>query len=460
MDHRVGKGTSKRVVLIVATLASFVFPFMTSAVSIALPTLGEELSLDAITLSWVATAYLLASAALLVPFGRIADIHGRKRIFTYGIVVFTLSSFFAGMADSAATLIACRVFQGIGGAMLAATAAALLTTVFPANERGKVLGIYVGAVYIGIALGPVLGGTLAHNLGWRSIFFLGALLGLAVIGIALWKLKGEWTGAKGERFDLTGSLIYTLGLVALVYGFTLLPELLGVGLIVGGAIGLFAFTRFEMRTGNPVLNINLFKSSRTFTLSNVAALVNYSATFAVTFLISLYLQYVRGFDPQDAGLILVAMPAVQAIFSPLAGRLSDRIEPRLIASTGMLLTTVGLVLFIFLNEETSLKLIIGNLILIGFGFTLFVSPNTNAIMSSAPKTAYGVASAVVSTSRQVGLVFSMGIAMLTFALYIGRVEITPEYYPLFQQSMKTSFIIFAALCSGGIFASLARGAIR
>jgi MFS family permease len=154
------------------------------------------------------------------------------------------------------------------------------------------------------------------------------------------------------------------------------------------------------------------------------------------------------------------MPAVQAIFSPLAGRLSDRIEPRLIASTGMLLTTVGLVLFIFLNEETSLKLIIGNLILIGFGFTLFVSPNTNAIMSSAPKTAYGVASAVVSTSRQVGLVFSMGIAMLTFALYIGRVEITPEYYPLFQQSMKTSFIIFAALCSGGIFASLARGAIR
>jgi MFS family permease len=236
--------------------------------------------------------------------------------------------------------------------------------------------------------------------------------------------------------------------------------MLGVGLIVGGAIGLSAFTRFEMRTRNPVLNINLFKNSRTFTLSNVAALINYSATFAVTFLISLYLQYMKGFDPQNAGLILVAMPAVQAIFSPLAGRLSDKIEPRLIASAGMLLTTVGLVLLIFLNEETSLKLIIGNLILIGFGFALFVSPNTNAIMSSAPKTAYGVASAMVSTSRQVGLVLSMGIAMLTFALYIGRVEITPEYYPHFQQSMKTSFIIFAVLCFGGIFASLARGKVR
>jgi EmrB/QacA subfamily drug resistance transporter len=460
MSDSGGKDTSKGVVLFVITMASFVFPFMTSSVNVALPTLGEELSLDAITLSWIATAYLLASAALLVPFGRIADIHGRKKIFTYGIVVFTLSSFFAAMANSAATLITCRVFQGIGHAMLAGTSAALLTTVVPANERGKVLGIYVAAVYIGIALGPVLGGTLTYNLGWRSIFFLSAFLGLAVTGVALWKLKGEWIGAKGERFDLTGSAIYILGLVALVYGFTLLPEMLGVGLIVGGALGLYAFTRFEMRTRNPALDINLFKNSRTFTLSNVAALINYSATFAITFLISLYLQYMKGFDPQSAGLILVAMPAVQAIFSPLAGRLSDRIEPRLIASAGMLLTTVGLVLFIFLNEETSLKLITGNLILIGFGFTLFVSPNTNAIMSSAPKTAYGVASAIMSTSRQVGLVLSMGITMLTFALYIGRVEITPEYYSLFQQSMKISFIIFAALCFGGIFASLARGNVR
>ncbi|MCK5433916.1 MAG: MFS transporter, partial [Dehalococcoidales bacterium] len=400
------------------------------------------------------------SAALVVPFGRIADIYGRKKIFTYGTVIFTLSSLFSGMADSATMLITCRVFQGVGGAMLAGTAAALLTTVFPANERGKVLGIYVAAVYSGLSLGPVLGGILTERLGWKSIFFLGALLGLAVISIVLWKLKGEWTGAKGERFDFAGSVIYVLGLVVLVYGFTLLPAISGVGLIIGGIIGLSAFVRWEMRTKSPVLDINLFKKSKTFTLSNLAALINYSATFAITFLLSLYLQYLKGYTPGSAGLILVAMPAMQAFFSPLAGRLSDRIEPRLIASAGMALTTIGLVLFIFLNEETSLKLIIGNLILIGFGLALFVSPNTNAIMSSAPKTAYGVASATLATSRQVGLVFSMGIAMLIFALYMGRVQITPEYYPLFQQSMKTCFIIFAALCFGGIFASLARGRVR
>jgi len=431
-------------------------------VNIALPRIGKELSLDAITLGWIATAYLLSSAALLVPFGRIADIYGRKKIFTCGIVISTLSSLFSGMANSATMLISCRVFQGVGGAMIAGTAVALLTTVFPANERGKVLGINIAATYIGLSLGPVLGGVLTQHLGWRSIFFLSALLGLVVIGVVLWKLEGEWTGAKGERFDFAGSVIYILSLVALVYGFTLLPAMSGVGLIVGGIIGLSAFTRWEMRTKSPVLDISLFKNSKAFTFSNLAALINYSATFAVTFLLSFYLQYrpVNPSNPQRAGLILVAMPAMQAIFSPLAGRLSDRIEPRLIASAGMVLTTVGLVIFIFLNEETPLALIIGNLVLMGFGFALFSSPNTNAVMSSAPKTAYGVASATLATMRQVGMVLSMGIAMLMFTLYIGRVQITPEYYSLFQQSMKTSFIIFAVLCFGGIFASLARGKVR
>ena len=460
MDARAVNGDGRRVVLLVATIAYFIVPFMASTVNIALPSLGKELSLDAVTLGWIATAYLLSSAALLVPFGRIADIYGRRKIFTWGIGIFTLSSLLCGLANSATMLIACRVLQGIGGAMIAGTALAMLTTVYPANERGRVLGIIVAAAYVGLSLGPVLGGVLTEHLGWRSIFFVGALLGLLVLGVVLWKLKGEWTGAKGERFDFAGSVVYVLGLVALVYGFTLLPAMSGVWLIVGGAVGLTAFVRWEMKSKSPVLDISLFRNSRAFTFSNLAALINYSATYAVTFFLSLYLQYLKEFSPAHAGLILVAMPAVQAIFSPLTGRLSDRIEPRLIASAGMVLNTVGLVMFIFLTEETSLKLIIGNLILVGFGYALFVSPNTNAIMSSAPKTAYGVASATLATSRQVGIVLSMGIAMLMFALYMGRVEITPEYYLLFQQSMKTSFIIFAVLCFGGVFASLARGKVR
>jgi EmrB/QacA subfamily drug resistance transporter len=460
MDDPVSSGTGKGVVLLVATMASFLFPFMLSAVNIALPVLGKELSLDAVTLGWIANAYLLSSATFLVPFGRIADIYGRKKIFTCGIVIFTLSSFLAGIASSATMLISFRVLQGMGASMLAGTAVALLTTVYPADERGKVLGINVAATYTGLSLGPLLGGILTQHLGWRSIFFINVPLGLVVIGIVLWKLKGEWTGAKGEKFDFAGSIIYGFALVALVYGFTLLPAMLGVWLIVGGAVGLSAFIRREMKIKSPLLDMSLFRNSRAFTFSNLAALIIYGATFAVSFLISLYLQYVKGFNPEHAGLILVAMPAMQAIFSPLAGRFSDRIEPRIIASIGMALLTVGLAVFIFLNEKTSLELIIGNLTLMGFGFALFSSPNTNAVMSSAPKPTYGVASATLATMRQVGMVFSMGLAMLMFALYIGRVQITPEYYPLFQESMKTSFIIFAILCFAGIFASLARGKVR
>jgi len=460
MDDPVGNGTSKGVVLLVATAAAFLFPFMLSAVNIALPSIGKEMSLDAVMLGWIATAYLLSSATFLVPFGRIADIYGRKKIFICGLIILTLSSLFSGMANSATMLISCRVFQGLGGAMLAGTGVALLTTVFPANERGKVLGINVAATYVGLSLGPFLGGVLTQHLGWRSIFFISAFLGFAVIVIVLWKLKGEWTGAKGESFDLAGSVIYSLGLVALIYGFTLLPEMSGVWLIIGGAIGLSAFTRWEMRTRSPILDISLFRNSKVFTLSNLAALIHYSATFSVAFLMSLYLQYVKGFNPESAGLILVAMPAMQAIFSPLAGRLSDRIEPRLIASAGMALTAIGLVIFIFLNKETPLGLIIGNLLLMGFGFALFSSPNTNAVMSSAPNTAYGVASATLATMRQVGMVLSMGVVMLLFTLYIGRVQITPEYYTLFQQSVKTAFVISAILCFGGIFVSLTRGKVR
>ena len=460
MNDPVRGDTSKEVVLLVATMASFLFPFMGSSVNIALPSIGKELSLDAVTLSWIATAYILASATLLVPFGRIADIYGRKRVFTYGIIIFTVSSLLSGIASSASMLISFRVLQGIGSAMIAGTGVAMLTSVYPADEIGKALGINVAATYAGLSLGPVLGGVLTQHFGWRSIFFINVPLGLVVIGVILWKLKGDWAGAKGEKFDFAGSIIYSLALVALVYGFTVLPAMLGVWLLVAGVIGLSVFVKWEMKTRTPVLDINLFRNSRVFTFSNLAALINYSATFAVAFLISLYLQYIKGFNPQSAGLILVSMPAVQAIFSPAAGRLSDKIEPRVLASAGMALTTAGLVLFIFLNGETPLGFIIASLILIGFGFALFSSPNTNAVMSSAPKRAYGVASATLATMRQVGMVLSMGVVMLMFALYIGRVQITPEHYPLFLESIRTAFIIFAVVCFGGIFASLARGKVR
>jgi MFS family permease len=218
--------------------------------------------------------------------------------------------------------------------------------------------------------------------------------------------------------------------------------------------------RWETRVDSPVFDTKLFRHNIVFAFSNLAALINYCATSATGFLLSLYLQYTRGLSPENAGLILVSQPVIMAVFSPLAGRLSDRIEPRIVASIGMTLTVIGLLLFAFLNSATSFPFIIFNLILLGFGFALFSSPNTNAVMSSVEKKFYGVASATLATMRLTGQMLSMGIAMLVFAVYIGRAQITPENYPAFLTSAKTAFIIFAVLCFGGIFASLSRGKVR
>jgi EmrB/QacA subfamily drug resistance transporter len=450
---------TKRAALTVATLTSFVTPFMGSSVNIALPTIGREFAIDAVLLGWVATAYLLSAAMFLVPFGRLADIHGRKRVFLYGILVYAVSSFLSAIAPNAAWLVFVRVLQGIGAAGIFGTSIAILTSVFPAGERGKVLGISVAAVYCGLSLGPFLGGFLTQQLGWRSIFFLNVPLSLIIIAVTLWKLKGEWAGAKGEKFDIPGSVIYAVTLPAIMYGFSLLPSTSGVWLIGLGVLGLLAFVGWETRAESPVFDMNLFRRNHVFAFSSLAALINYGASFAVGFLLSLYLQYTQGLSPQQAGVILVSQPAVMALVSPLAGRLSDRIEPRVVASIGMTLTMIALFLFTFLAQNTGVGFVIFSLIIIGFGLALFSSPNTNAIMSSVQKRSYGVASATVGTMRLTGQMLSMGITMLVFAVYIGRVEITPENYPLFLKSAKTAFTIFTALCFGGIFASLSRGRV-
>jgi EmrB/QacA subfamily drug resistance transporter len=454
------QSASRWAALVAAILASFLTPFMDSATNVALPQLSQELAMDAVLLSWVRMAYLLSAAMFLVPFGKIADIYGRKRIFGYGISIFTLAALFIGLSNSAAMLVAVRVVQGLGSAMIFGTGVAILTSVFAPEERGRVLGLNVAAVYLGLSLGPSIGGFLTGWLGWRSIFFVTVPLGLLALAFVLWRLEGEWAEARGESFDLPGSAIYALSLVVLMYGFSRLPDLLGAGLLALGIAGLAAFVAWELGNPYPVLNIRLLTHNRPFAFSNLAALINYGATSAVAFLLSLYLQYIQGLTPQQAGLVLIPQPIIQAVFSPLAGWLSDRIEPRIVASAGMACTALGLGLLIPIGPATPLWAIVGRLVLLGFGFALFSSPNMNAIMGSVERRFYGVASGTLGTMRLLGQMLSQGIATLLFALYIGRVEIEPELYPLFLIGAQTAFAIFAVLCLFGIFASLARGKIR
>ncbi len=455
-----GDQSIKRSALLIATLASFLTPFMVSSINVALPAIGREFSMGAVALSWVPTSYLLSAAIFLVPFGRLADIHGRKRIFSWGIWIFTASSLLLAASPSAPLLLLFRAVQGFGSAMIFGTSIALVTSVYPAPERGRVIGLTVGAVYLGLSCGPFLGGILTEHLGWRSIFLVNVPLGIGVIFLLASRLTGEWAEARGERFDRGGALIYGTSLLVLMLGLSRLPGLSGFSLVSAGLAGLAWFVRWELAAESPLLTMTLFTDNAAFAFSNLAALINYSATFAVTFLMSLYLQYIKALSPQAAGLVLIAQPLVMAVFSPVAGRLSDRIEPRVVASLGMAFCAAGLFLFTFLSAATSLGRIIAGLVLLGFGFALFSSPNTNAVMSSVDKRFYGVGSAALGTMRLTGQMLSMGIAMVIFALQIGPGRITPETYPFFLKSVHTAFIVFSVLCMGGIFASLARGKVR
>jgi MFS family permease len=367
------------------------------------------------------------------------------------------------VAASSYSLIVFRLLQGVGGAMIFGTSIAILTSVFQVGERGRALGINVASVYLGLSAGPFLGGFLTEHFGWRSIFMINVPLGTTIFILVLWKIRGEWADARearDEHFDYSGALLYMAAIAAIMYGFSSLTQTLGVWLILIGLALIITFILRERKVQNPLLDITWFRHNPAFVFSNLAALINYSATFAVSFLLSLYLQYIKGFSPLHSGVILVAQPVVQALFSPFAGRLSDRMEPRIVASIGMSLTAIGLGLLILLNNQASIPFIIAVLFILGFGFALFSSPNTNAIMSSVENRFYGVASGTLATMRLTGQMLSMGIVMLIFALHIGDVPITPDQYPSFMGSMHSALIILSLLCFGGIFASLARGKIR
>ena len=460
IDQRAESGVDRRVVLLVAATASFLTPFMATSVNIALPTIGREFSLDAVTLSWITTAYLLAAAMLLVPFGRFADIRGRRKVFLAGMVGYAVLSFLCTLSTSAPMFISLRALQGASDAMMFGTSTAIVTSVYPPERRGHALGVIVACVYSGSALGPFIGGTLTQAFGWRSIFWLTTLLGALVVALSLWKMRGEWAEARGQKMDVIGSVLYGLGLLGVMYGFRLLPSLDGAWFIGGGAAVLAAFVFRENRAESPVLDMRLFRRNLVFALSNLSALINYAATYALSFLLSLYLQYIKGLSPRTAGLIMLGQPVVMAVFSPLAGRLSDRVEPRIVASAGMAMSATGLFLTAFLSDQTPLAAIVAILVLCGLGFALFSSPNTSAIMGSVPRRQYGVASATTGIMRLIGQMLSMGIAALIIALYVGEVQITATQHSAFLRAFQTGFFLFAALCCAGILASLSRGKVR
>jgi EmrB/QacA subfamily drug resistance transporter len=404
----------------------------------------------------VPTAYLLASAIMIVPMGRLADIRGRTKIFLAGIVIYTLGSLLSTMVPSTEVLIMFRILQGIGGAMIFGTSVAIVTSVFPANLRGRALGINVAFVYSGLAVGPVVGGILTEFFGWRSIFYANVAIGLFIFIAGLKCLKINEITEKKTRFDYQGSLLYAATIFFVMLGFQELSEPQGLLLMLAGLFTGAFFFIWEKRTEHPVFNITLLTENRVFALSSLAAFINYSATFAIGFLLSIYLQMIKGFSPLNAGLILIAQPVMQVILSPSAGKLSDRIESRIPATAGMAMITAGLLLFSFLSEETPVIIIIANLAFLGIGYALFSSPNTHAVMSSVSERYYGVASGMLGTTRLCGMMASMGISMMIFAIIMQEIPLAEVPPGMITESVNLAFMVFVILCAIGTVASYIR----
>lgn len=450
------KVQSQNSILFVICLAASLIPFMGSALNLALPFINNDLSLDAVTSGWIPTSYMLATAILQIPCARIADMVGRRTIFLWGVIILTIFSILSGLAESGVTLIIYRLLAGIGSAMVFGTSTAILTSSVPAEKRGQALGIMTATVYFSLAAGPFLGGILTQYLGWRSIFYVSALMSLIVAVSGCFLIKENWKETVKTKFDLVGALLFATGLSALIYSFSEFPHILAYILVGVGVFILLSFSYYEKKQEYPVFNIRLFLSNRVFRLSSLAALINYSATMAISFMLSLYLQYVRGLSPQDAGLILIIQSVVQALTSLRSGRLSDKMSATFLATLGMVIIAVGLVGLCFISETISLYFISGMLVLLGFGFGIFSSPNTNIVMSSVDKKNYGLASATLGTMRLTGQAFSMGIAIMAISWTIGNVQLSSDVHAELIIAMRVTFIIFFILCLFGIYASSTR----
>jgi MFS family permease len=374
-------------------------------------------------------------------------------VFVSGVILFSATTFLCGLSPSGFLLIVFRALSGLGAAMIFGTSMAILISIFQAHERGRVIGINTAVVYFALASGPFAGGLLTHYWGWQSLFYLIGVLGFGVAICVFLFLKGEWIESKGEKFDYFGSAIYAIGLFGLIFGFSQLPETMSFIWIFTGLAAFVIFVLYELKHEQPVFNVRIFSGNKVFGLSSFSALINYASTFAIAFMMSLYLQYVRGLDAQHAGFLLIIQACVQCAVSLWAGKLSDKINPAVLATTGMGIILLGLCGLIFLSVSTSIIILIILLILLGVGFGLFSSPNANVIMSSVEKKYLGQASATMGTMRLTGQAFSMGIAMMALSLCVKNKVIVPELYPLFMKSLHITFIICAVLCAIGMYAS-------
>lgn len=442
----------KNLILVICTVLSFFTVFAVNAVTIVIPSIASEYHMSNIIQNWITIIFLLVVAVLSVPAGQISGKYGLKKVTIVSVILFIIISIANVLVTSQEQFLACRLILGISLAFINVTSMAMIVSAFPPEERGTALGINITGVYIGLSLSPVLGGILNYNLGWRSVVLFGVPFLFVILVLLLTRISDEWITFKGIPIDIKGSISYGVGMALFMYGFTILNTQQGIILTVLGIAILVVFGIIELRQNHPVFDIRFFKNHK-FLSANFASLCAYLATYAVTTILNYHLQYIKGLDSQTAGIILLAAPLCQVVLAPIAGRLSDKFVPQILAAMGMALGTISLFLFSSLNGQTPIEYLIISMIIYGIGFGLFSPPNTNVIMGSVPPKDTSIASASVATMRTVGQAMSMGILTLVFAFVMGDVPIIEKYYPLLTQSCQITCIICVVLCVLSVFAS-------
>jgi len=447
----------QRSTLFVSIVTSFITTFMGSALNLSVPDIEKDFGVSAATVGWVITIYMLTCAALAVPFGKISDIIQRKKILWMGILIFGICSVGAVFSAGMWMLLTLRFAQGVGASMIFSTNIAILVGAFDNEMRGRVLGYSTSSTYAGLSAGPVLGGFLNHNFGWRSVFIAAAAVSAVAFYGALKKLPKEEKKKEHRSLDRKGMVLYVFAIVGLMYGLsTITTSDMGKYILAAGAAMLFFFIRTELREEHPVMELRIFKENLSYSFSNLAALLNYGATYAISYLISIYLQVIMGYDSQTAGVILIASPLIMTVLSPVTGRLSDKHSPYLMSSIGMGFCAAALGLFSFMPENSSIVRVVCILSLSGIGFALFTSPNTNAVMASVEKDDYGIASSILATMRSIGHTASMAIVTVVVGAYMGSASLAQADASTLMDMLHTCFYVFTGLCIAGIFIALKR----
>jgi len=421
-DH----GSNRRwEILAFTSVGAFMAPLDGSIVSVALPIMGRQLGLSFEGTLWVQASYLLTMAVLLIPLGRLADHRGRLKFYLAGITLFTLGSIGAALAAGSTSIILARVVQGSGGALLSSTSSALVTAVFPANERGKAMGINVMSVYAGLSLGPPLGGFLVDSLSWHWIFLINIPIGVAVLlwGRRLYRAMSEEIHTK-HKLDAPGSMWLGLAMITLLLPLTLharwgLTSTPALALFALSTISFAAFAIRERSASEPLIDINLLRHNPTFAFGNLAALLNYMSLYAVGLLTSVWLQLVQGLPARHAGWIMLGQPVVQSLLSPITGRLSDHIGPRVLTTAGMLMTALGMLLLGCFAQGAGLATIVAALAVVGIGMASFSAPNGSSVMGSVERHQLGLAGAFLGTMRVTGMTLSVAILGGLAASHLG-----------------------------------------